>query len=98
MKKISILGATGSVGTRALEVISSNPESVSLCSISAGRNIAKLEEMIEEFRPSLVSVMDDTARKALASKDTATECVSGKEGRVGIAAGAAEMLVTGRSG
>jgi len=80
MKKISILGATGSVGTQALEVISSNPESFSLCSISAGRNIAKLEEIIEEFRPSLVSVMDDNARKSLASKYTEIEVFIG-EGR-----------------
>lgn len=94
MKKISILGATGSVGTQALEVISSNPESFSLCSISAGRNIAKLEEIIEEFRPSLVSVMDDNARKSLASKYTEIEFLSGKEGLLAIADDDADMLLT----
>ncbi|WP_017548540.1 1-deoxy-D-xylulose-5-phosphate reductoisomerase [Salinicoccus carnicancri] len=94
MKKISILGATGSVGTQALEVISSNPESFSLCSISAGRNIAKLEEIIEEFSPSLVSVMDDNARKSLASKYTDIEFLSGREGLLAIADDDSDMLLT----
>src|SRR5699024_964370 len=94
MKKISILGATESVGTQALEVISYNPESYSLCSISAGRNIAKWEEIIEEFRHYLVSVMDDNARKSLASKYTEIEFLSGKEGLLAIADDDADMLLT----
>ncbi len=94
MKKISILGVTGSVGTQALEVISNNPEAFSLCSISAGRNIKKLEEIITEFRPALVSVMDDDNRKALASKYTDIEFLSGREGLMAIARDDSDMLLT----
>src|SRR5699024_2568683 len=94
MKKISILGATGSVGTQALEVISSNPESLSLCSISAGRNIAKLEEINEEYRPSLVNVLGDNARISLASKYTEIEFLSGQYCLLAIVDDDADMMLT----
>ncbi|AKG73786.1 1-deoxy-D-xylulose-5-phosphate reductoisomerase [Salinicoccus halodurans] len=94
MKKISILGATGSVGSQALEVISNNPESFSLCSISAGRNIEKLEEIITTFKPALVSVVDDDDRKSLASKYADIEFLSGKEGLLSVARDESDMLLT----
>lgn len=94
MKKISILGATGSVGTQALDVISNNPESFSLCSISAGRNIEKLEEIITKFKPALVSVVDDDDRKSLESKYADIEFLSGKEGLLSVARDESDMLLT----
>lgn len=94
MKKISVLGATGSVGTQALEVIGNNPESFSLCSISAGRNIKKLEQIIAEFKPAIVSVMDDDDRKSLASKYADIEFLSGEEGLLTIARDDSDMLLT----
>ncbi|WP_411844081.1 1-deoxy-D-xylulose-5-phosphate reductoisomerase [Salinicoccus sp. HZC-1] len=94
MKKISILGATGSIGTQALEVISNNSESFSLRSISAGKNMRKLEEIIAQFKPDLVSVMDDDDRKALASKHPDIEFLSGEEGLLAIANDDSDMLLT----
>jgi 1-deoxy-D-xylulose-5-phosphate reductoisomerase len=56
MKKISLLGATGSIGTQTLEVISSHPDKFSLEAISIGRNIELGLKQINEYKPRLVSV------------------------------------------
>ena len=56
-KKISLLGATGSIGTQTLDIIQSNKEQFKLVSFSAGMNIAKVREITAQFRPEIVSVM-----------------------------------------
>ncbi|MFN7250804.1 MAG: 1-deoxy-D-xylulose-5-phosphate reductoisomerase [Anaerobacillus sp.] len=56
MKKISLLGATGSIGTQTLEVINSHPDKFSLEAISIGRNIELGLKQINEYKPRLVSV------------------------------------------
>lgn len=56
MKKISLLGATGSVGRQTLDVISSHPEEFSLVAMSFGKNVSSGLEMIHTFQPSLVCV------------------------------------------
>lgn len=94
MKKISILGVTGSIGTQALEVIRNNRESFSLCSVSAGRNMKKLEEIIQEFKPALVSVMDEDDRKLLASRYADIEFLCGEDGLLSIAQDESDMLLT----
>ena len=48
MKKIAILGSTGSIGTQTLDVVRANGD-IEVLGISAGRNIAKLEEQVREF-------------------------------------------------
>ena len=55
-KKIAILGSTGSIGCSTLEVVRSNPQSLSVFSLSAGANVELLAEQIREFRPEVVSV------------------------------------------
>ncbi len=55
MKKIAILGSTGSIGTQTLDVVRANGD-IEVLGISAGRNIAKLEEQVREFSPQLVAV------------------------------------------
>lgn len=57
MKEIILLGATGSIGTQALEVIKNNKE-FKVCAISAGRNTKKVKEIIESFPISYVSVIE----------------------------------------
>lgn len=59
MKNICILGATGSIGTQALDVIRNQKEDFKLISISANKNYKKVIEIIDEFHPSYV-VMTDT--------------------------------------
>ncbi len=56
MKYISLLGATGSIGTQTLELIREHPEQFQLAAITAGRNIGLVREIIMEFQPPLVSV------------------------------------------
>ena len=58
MKKISILGTTGSIGTQAIEVLKNNRDQFKLVSLSAGRNIEKLREILKTVTPELVSVME----------------------------------------
>ena len=56
-KNISLLGATGSIGTQTLDIIQSNKEQFNLVSFSAGMNIGKVREITAQFRPEIVSVM-----------------------------------------
>ena len=58
MKKIAILGSTGSIGTQTLDVVRANKD-IEVLGISAGRNIEKLEEQIREFSPKLAVVWDE---------------------------------------
>jgi 1-deoxy-D-xylulose-5-phosphate reductoisomerase len=59
MKKIAILGSTGSIGVNALKVIRANPEKYEATALAAGRNIDLLLKQIEGFRPVAVSVLDE---------------------------------------
>ena len=96
MKKIAILGSTGSIGTQTLDVVRANGD-IQVLGISAGRNIAKLEEQVREFSPKLVAVWDEKAAGELKIKiqDTDTKLVSGMEGLLELAAmPETEILVT----
>lgn len=59
MKKIAILGSTGSIGTQTLEVVREHKEELCVTALAAGRNKEKLKEQIKEFHPSLVSLADE---------------------------------------
>ena len=96
MKKIAILGSTGSIGTQTLDVVRANGD-IEVLGISAGRNIAKLEEQIREFSPKLVAVWDENAARDLAQKiqDTDTKVVAGMDGLLELATmPETEILVT----
>lgn len=96
MKKIAILGSTGSIGTQTLDVVRANKD-IEVLGISAGRNIEKLEEQIREFSPKLAAVWDEKAAEDLAQKiqDTDTKVVSGMDGLLELAAmPETEILVT----
>lgn len=96
MKKIAILGSTGSIGTQTLDVVRANKD-IRVLGISAGRNIKKLEEQAREFSPRLVAVWDEAAAAELRVKlqDTEVRVVSGMEGLLELAAmEETEILVT----
>ena len=80
MKKITILGSTGSIGTQALEVVRKNGYKVA--ALAAGKNVKLLEEQVREFSPKTVAVFDEAAAEDLKIriKDTDTKVVSGKLG------------------
>lgn len=96
MKKIAILGSTGSIGTQTLEVVRANGD-IKVLGISAGRNIKKLEEQAREFCPRLVAVWEEDAARELRIKlqDTDIQVVSGMEGLLELASmEETEILVT----
>lgn len=88
MKKVAILGSTGSVGTQTLDVIRQNKD-LQLVAISAASNIALLEEQIREFHPRLVAVWNkakaDELKIAIADVTPACKVVSGMEGLLEVA-------------
>lgn len=59
MKKIAVLGSTGSIGVNALNVIRANPEKYRVVALAAGKNIELLLNQIEDFRPMAVAVLDE---------------------------------------
>ncbi len=96
MKKIGILGSTGSIGTQTLEVVRDNDD-IQVAGLAAGANIELLEKQIREFKPEMVSVMDEAGAKDLAVRirDTTTRVSMGMDGMLELAALAdMEMLVT----
>jgi len=67
MKNISILGATGSIGTQTLDVIRNSNNEIKLIGISANSSVNKIIEIIEEFSPKYVAMMDEKSAKAISS-------------------------------
>ena len=96
MKKIAILGSTGSIGTQTLEVVRENKD-IEVLGLAAGNNIKLLEEQIREFRPKLVAVWKVEKAKELREniKDLDVKVVSGMDGLIEIAVmEESEILVT----
>ncbi|HIY01677.1 MAG TPA: 1-deoxy-D-xylulose-5-phosphate reductoisomerase [Candidatus Blautia faecipullorum] len=96
MKKIAILGSTGSIGTQTLDVVRANGD-IEVLGLSAGRNIEKLEAQIREFSPKLAAVWDEKKAEELAVKirDTDTRVVCGMDGLLELASmDGPEILVT----
>ncbi|MGN8630982.1 1-deoxy-D-xylulose-5-phosphate reductoisomerase [Blautia sp. HCP3S3_G3] len=96
MKKIAVLGSTGSIGTQTLDVVRANKD-LQVLGISAGRNVKKLEEQIREFQPRLAAVWEEEAAKELAVRiqDLDVRVVSGMDGLLELAAMPdTEILVT----
>lgn len=65
MKRIALLGSTGSIGMNVLEVVRQFPDQYSIASLAAGRNIALLKEQVLEFQPELISVLDEAGAREL---------------------------------
>ena len=68
MKKVAILGSTGSIGTQALDVIRANRDRFKVTSLTCGKNIEELSKQIEEFSPRLVVTADETDALILAKR------------------------------
>ena len=83
MKKISVLGSTGSIGTQTLDVVR-NHEDLCVTALAAGSNVERLMEQIEEFSPSLVCVYKEEKAKELRLRcaHLPVKVVSGMEGLI----------------
>ena len=96
MKKIAILGSTGSIGTQTLEVVREQKD-IEVVAIAAGSNIELLEKQIREFKPKLACVFDEKKASQLAVNvnDIDVKVVSGMDGLIDTATYAtAEIVVT----
>ncbi|MDZ4384627.1 MAG: 1-deoxy-D-xylulose-5-phosphate reductoisomerase [Nitrospirota bacterium] len=86
VKRISILGSTGSIGTSTLEVVSLFPDRFKVVGLTAGENIDKIESQIRRFKPFIVSLASEEAAKKLRDRceDINVEVLSGMEGLIRI--------------
>lgn len=86
MKKIAILGSTGSIGTQTLDVVRANAD-LEVVGLAAGSNVEMLEKQIREFHPKLVAVWKEEAAKDLAVRvqDQDVKIVSQMEGLIELA-------------
>ena len=86
MKKIAVLGSTGSIGTQTLEVVRENGD-IQVMGLAAGSNTDLLEKQIREFHPAKAAVWSEEKAKELRVRvaDTDTEIISGMEGLIEVA-------------
>jgi 1-deoxy-D-xylulose-5-phosphate reductoisomerase len=96
LKRVAILGSTGSVGEQSLEVIGAFPERFEVVALAGGRKIDKLAEQVRRFRPALISVAEPQAAQQL--KDTlgaaAPEIAVGDAGLLAVATADADLVVS----
>ena len=86
MKKIAILGSTGSIGTQTLEVVRNNPE-LQVAALAAGKSVEQMEQQIREFHPLIAGMWSEEAAADLRSRvaDLPVKVVSGMDGLLEIA-------------
>lgn len=96
MKRISVLGSTGSIGTQTLDVAAHHPDQFEIVALAVGRNTKLLLEQIHQFQPRLVSVQDlETANAIRHDLPAGTRLVYGSDGLIEAATyEAADTVVT----
>lgn len=81
MRRVAVLGSTGSIGTSGLEVVAAHPDRLQVAALAGGRNREALAEQCRRFRPRLASVQEEADAAWLAAQvDPATEVRWGAEG------------------
>jgi 1-deoxy-D-xylulose-5-phosphate reductoisomerase len=86
MKRVVLLGSTGSIGTSTCKVAQDLLEDIQLVGLAAGRNVSLLREQVEEFNPSAISVMDHEAANELTKEyEGAPKVFCGADGLVQLA-------------
>lgn len=80
MKRLTILGSTGSIGKSTLKVVRKYPTEFPIFALSGGKNIQDLKQQIEEFSPKIAVIQDRQAADELAKKFPKTKILSGQEG------------------
>ena len=87
MKKIAVLGSTGSIGTQTLDIVRKNRDELEIVALAAGSNVALMEQQVREFRPQVVAMWTESAADDLRLRigDLPTKVLSGMEGLLEIA-------------
>ena len=87
MKKIAILGSTGSIGTQTLDVAGRDPDRYRIVGLAAGANVERLVEQARAFRPSVVSLATkEAAEEAASLLPSDIRVVYGEDGLMEVAA------------
>ncbi|MBL7049401.1 MAG: 1-deoxy-D-xylulose-5-phosphate reductoisomerase [Nitrospira sp.] len=95
MKRLSILGSTGSIGRSTLDVVASEPQNYKVVALAAGSNIELLEQQIRQFNPEVVAVNDPAAAKELSVRGLGVDILQGPEGLISAAClESADMVVS----
>ncbi len=95
MKKITILGSTGSIGRNTMEVVSRFPDRFKVIGLAAKSNIRLLETQINTCRPEVVAVFDESAGEELKKRNPPVEILIGDKGLIEIATlGHVDMVVS----
>ena len=79
MKKIFILGVSGSIGENALSVIDSNKDNFELVGISVNRNVEKVNQVIKKHNPKYIYINDKSVRENMLKNENAVICEDEKE-------------------
>jgi 1-deoxy-D-xylulose-5-phosphate reductoisomerase len=100
MKRIAVLGSTGSIGRSTLDVIAEHPEKFSVFALSANSSIDLIEEQIQRFHPKFVAIVDEGNASELQKRlGSGTKIVSGVEGLIAVSTHPqADMVLVGTSG
>ncbi|WP_367988346.1 1-deoxy-D-xylulose-5-phosphate reductoisomerase [Vibrio sp. NTOU-M3] len=89
MRKLTILGATGSIGASTLKVVAQNPEQFSVVALVAGKNVEKMRQLCEQWKPKYAVMADEDAAKALKQQlvqlNLSTQVMSGVEAMCDVA-------------
>jgi 1-deoxy-D-xylulose-5-phosphate reductoisomerase len=86
VKRLAVLGSTGSIGVSTLSVVDSHPDHFRIVALAAGRNLDRLRDQVERFRPELVAVADEqAASRASGILGAGVEIVHGEDGLVSVA-------------
>ncbi|KZE38160.1 1-deoxy-D-xylulose 5-phosphate reductoisomerase [Bhargavaea cecembensis] len=95
VKKISLLGATGSIGTQTVDIVLSDSGRFEITALAAGKNLSKLREILSRVKPLFVSVSDEKDAAALRAEYPGIRFGYGREGLLEAAAGTDADIVVG---
>ncbi len=84
MKRIAVLGSTGSIGTQTLEIIRGHRDELSVCALAANSSVDAVEKQAREFSPKIIAMYDPAAADELAGRlaGTGIKIVSGMDGLI----------------
>jgi 1-deoxy-D-xylulose-5-phosphate reductoisomerase len=97
VKRLTILGSTGSIGVTTLDLVARFPERFAIEALAGGRNVARLADQVRRFRPSVVATADEAGARELRERlpDFGGEIIPGAEGLECVATVAgADLLVS----
>src|SRR4030095_2791807 len=99
MKRLAILGSTGSIGQSALDVVRAHPDRLKIVGLAAGSNAERLRDQAIEFTPSVIGMAPDEGLRIVASGYRAEQAVSGAAGLVAVASHPdADIVICASSG